>query len=329
MQISLVVPIRNEEETIGALVDSIRAQNRPPDEVVFVDGGSTDRTVARARELTAGDSRFEIIEAGDATPGRGRNVGIAAAQFDWIALTDAGIRLETTWLERLVEVVERDDEVKVVYGNYEPVGDSFFERCAALAYVIPKQQRDGARIRGPFIASSLLRREVWKAAGGFPDLRAAEDLIFMERIREMGFRTGWAANATAWWKLQQSFKSTFRKFVLYSKHNVWVGRQWDWHYGITRQYLIALVFLILAIVHSPWWLAVVGLGLIARTLKNIWRKREAKGLLWTLNPLRVACVAAIILTVDLATFVGWAQAIFQRPANKIKTQAATSGEIDR
>ena len=48
--ISLVVPVREEEGSLAALVDSIRRQTRPPDEVLLVDGGSTDRTVALAGE---------------------------------------------------------------------------------------------------------------------------------------------------------------------------------------------------------------------------------------------------------------------------------------
>lgn len=323
MQISLVVPVRNEEESIGALLDSIRAQTLQPDEVLLVDGGSTDKTVALARRLIAGDSRFELIEAGDATPGRGRNVGIGRARYDWIALTDAGIRLEPQWLERLASVVEKDPEVKVVYGNYEPVGDSLFERLAALAYVSPKEQREAGLIRGPFIASCLMRREVWQSVGGFPDQRAAEDLAFIERIKEHGFRTGWARDATVWWRLQPTLARTFRKFVLYSKHNVWAGRQWDWHYGITRQYLFMLVFVALAAVHSFWWLLVPVLFFLARVMRRMWPHAEGRNLLWLLNPARLAGVSVILLTIDLATFIGWAQAVLQRPAARQRAQTVT------
>jgi glycosyltransferase involved in cell wall biosynthesis len=323
MQITLVVPIRNEEETISALIDSILRQTRQPDEVLLVDGGSTDKTVERARSLIDGDSRFEVIEAGDATPGRGRNVGISAASFDWIALTDAGIRLEPTWLERLVKAAESEPGVQVVYGNYEPVRESLFESLAALAYVSPKQERGRGLQRGPFIASSLIRREVWQLVGGFPDLRAAEDLIFMERIREHGYLTAWAADATVRWKLQPTLARTFRKFVLYSKHNVWAGRQWDWHYGILRQYLFMLFFVALALVHSFWWLVVPVLFFLLRVVRRINAHREGRSLLWLLNPLRVVGVGLVLLTIDVATFVGWAQAAWQRPAQAAGAQTVT------
>jgi glycosyltransferase involved in cell wall biosynthesis len=304
--------MRNEAATLDALLASIRQQTRPPDEVLLVDGGSTDDTAALARAATESDPRFKVIEAGPATPGRGRNVGIAAASNDWIALTDAGIRLDPHWLERLAQVAEAQPEVEVVYGNYEPVTDTFFERCAALTYPAPRAQRPGGVMRGPFIASSLVRREAWAAVGGFPDLRAAEDLIFMEQLARRGTRTGWAVGATVWWQLQPTLWRTFRKFVLYSKHNVWAGRQWDWHYGVARQYAVFALFVVLALAHNAWWLTVPAAAVAARAAKSILRRREGRPLSWLLNPARFLGVALIILTIDLATFVGWAQALWQR-----------------
>src|SRR5213593_4350868 len=192
--VSLVVPVRDEASSIGALLESIQGQTFPPDEIVFVDGGSKDDTVRQLRRAAREDER--------------------------IPLTEAGTRPERTWLERLVDEVRRDTSLQVVFGHYEPVIVSFFERCAALAYVSPAQRRPGGMMRGPSIASALLRRSVWRAAGGCPDLRAAEDLIFMEAINNHGFTTGWAPGAVIWWQLQPSLGRTIRKFVSYSRHNV-------------------------------------------------------------------------------------------------------------
>jgi len=314
-KVSVVIPVRNEVGSLPELIASLQSQTFPPAEVVIVDGGSTDETVALARRLTADDSRFRVVEAGQATPGRGRNIGIAAARNDWIALSDAGSRLEPQWLEQLIATVQRDPAVAFVYGNFEPIVDSFFTRCASLAYITPKQVRPGGLIRVPCIASSLVRRDVWRQVGGFPDLRAAEDLMFMETIERQGHKVGWAPQATAWWHIQPTLRRTYKRFALYSRYNVWAGRQRFWHYGILRQYLLGFIFLVLAFVHSPWWLGVIALALAARTAKSIWgRRREKPGLGWLFNPLQFLGVAVIILTVDLATFVGWAQALLQRPA---------------
>jgi glycosyltransferase involved in cell wall biosynthesis len=317
MRISLVVPLRNEAATLQSLVASIARQTRQPDEIVLVDGGSTDATMALMRRLADVDARIRPVEAGEATPGRGRNVGISTAAHEWIALTDAGLTLEPTWLEELARAAVATEGVEVVYGNYEPVADTLFARCAALAYPPPKQERPGGRMRGPSTASMMLRREVWQRLGGFPDLRAAEDLIFMRRIERAGCRVAWSPRATVWWQMQPGFRRTFRKFVLYSKHNVWAGLQSDWHYGVARQYALVAPFLVLAVVHSAWWLAVVALWLAARVGRTIWRRREGRGLAWALHPVRFAGVALILLTIDAATFVGWAQAALRaRPASR-------------
>jgi len=314
MNVSVVVPVRNEEASLQQLIRSLQSQTFAPAEVIIVDGGSTDKTVALARSLTADDEKFRVIEAGQATPGKGRNIGIAAARFDWVALSDAGNQLEPKWLERLVAPVENDAAVAFVYGNFEPVVDSFFTRCASIAYVPAKQPRPGGLIRAPFIASSLVRRDAWQKVGGFPDLRAAEDLIFMEAIEREGFKVGWAPQATAWWHMQPTLGRTYKRFQVYSRYNVWAGRQRYWHYGIVRQYLAALIFVLLAILHSPWWLVVIAIGFMARVARRVWQRRDGHGAGWLLNPLQFVTVAVIILTIDLATFVGWAQALWRRPA---------------
>jgi glycosyltransferase involved in cell wall biosynthesis len=327
LRVSLVVPVRDEAATIGELLAGLAAQTRRPDEVLIVDGGSRDATVQLLREAAARDPSLRVIEAGEATPGRGRNVGIAAAANDWIALTDAGNRPEHDWLERLVEVVSRDPTVEVVYGNFEPVAETFFERCAALAYPPPKRERPEGRLRTPFIASSLLRREVWHRVGGFPDLRAAEDLMFMEEIERQGFKVGWATRATVHWRLRPTLASTYAKFVLYSRHNVWAGRALYWHYGIARQYAVASVFIALAVWHSPWWLVAVALWLVARAARSIWRRRDGMSLWRALDPAQFIGVLVIILTIDAATFVGWAQALRRSPnAERARQSAARKSE---
>jgi glycosyltransferase involved in cell wall biosynthesis len=308
LAVSLVIPVRNEELSLPVLLDSIRRQTSAPDEVIFVDGGSSDKTIRFLQELAVVDASVRVIETGGATPGRGRNVGIAAAKNEWIALTDAGIRLEATWLQRLKEAAMADSSTQVVYGNYEPIGGTFFERSAALAYCPIKQLKPDGWIRGPSTASLLIRRNVWHQAGGIPDLRASEDLIFFERIAAGGFIVRWAPEATAWWQIQPTLGSTFRRCRLYSMHNALAGRQRHWHYGVLRIYLIAGVLLCLGAV-SAWWLLAIPLGVAVRAGKSIWMRRDGRSILWACSPFQFVAVTVILLTLDLATFVGWIQAL--------------------
>jgi glycosyltransferase involved in cell wall biosynthesis len=127
MKVSVVVPVRDEEGSIRELLDSLLAQTRPPDEIVITDGGSIDATPQIIEDYIRRGAPVRLIRAGAALPGRGRNLGAAQASFEWLAFTDAGIRLENNWLEALISKAEANDSIDVVYGSWEPVTDSFFK----------------------------------------------------------------------------------------------------------------------------------------------------------------------------------------------------------
>jgi glycosyltransferase involved in cell wall biosynthesis len=325
LRISLVIPVRDEAATISDLLASIRSQTLRASEIVFVDGGSLDRTLEILRGSAEKDSSLHLVEAKDAMPGRGRNIGIEAASNDWIALTDAGIWLEPTWMERLVAQVERDPSVNLVFGAYEAQTGTFFQQCAAAAYVASKQQRPGGLMRGPSIASCLLHRNVWRMVGGFPDLRAAEDLVFIERCQQVA-RIAWAPQAVVRWQLQPTLTATFKRFALYSYHNILAGRQRFWHYGIARKYFVALLIVILAAVHNRAWLLLLGFAAIARVARSIWNYDEQQRIAWLFSPLRLILVGTILAVVDAATFVGWGHALWYKAKNMWVLSQRPSGE---
>jgi glycosyltransferase involved in cell wall biosynthesis len=313
-KVSVVVPIRDEESTIGTLLECLSAQTRRPDEVVLVDGGSTDRTRVIVQDFMKKADGIRLISAGRAYPGEGRNAGIEKAEHEVIALTDAGVRLDPEWLEKLCVPVERDPSIAVVYGSYEPVTNTFFEQCAALAYVPARLGSDKGNIRGPFIASTLFRKEVWAAVGGFPDYRASEDLIFIERVEQGGFRTAYAPGARCYWQLAPGWRATFRRFALYSYHNLVAGRGRYWHKGVMRYYLAALPFAVLGVVHDFLWFCVPLAGFVARVGRTIWPKRKEFGIRGPLRLSRWAGVTLLLGLIDIATGVGalawaWRRAI--------------------
>ena len=180
--ISLVVPLQDEESTIESLLSSIAAQTLTPNEIVLVDAGCRDATFSRATALGV-DLPLQVVPAGRVYPGVARNAGVEASTHEWIAFTDGGVVVDTSWLAGLA--ARADPSVDVVYGNYEPVCDSYFTECAAIAYISAKNE---SGTRGASLASCLIRREVVIRAGGFPPFRAAEDLIFIQRLCDVGAR---------------------------------------------------------------------------------------------------------------------------------------------
>lgn len=309
LPVTLVIAVRDEEHTLPALLSDIGRQVAGPAEVVLVDGGSRDGTVRVAAAEAIRDPRYVVLEAdGGATPGRGRNLGIAVARHEWIALTDAGVRLEPDWLAELWRVHCRTPEAGVVYGNFEFDTRSFFEDCAAVAYGTPKRTIAAGRVRRPAVVSCLAHRSTVDAVSGFPDLRAGEDMIFAQRVEDSGVPIAWAPDATVWWRLRPDFRSTFERFRLYSYHNTLAGQQAHWHHRMARSYVPVAAGIVLSGVHSRRWLLVSGGTLAARVAVRLRRHDEGRGWTWWVRPDRAGLVAALLVANDAATALGWWQA---------------------
>jgi len=310
LKVSLVIPVFNESATIVDLLHTIKSQTAPPEEIIIVDGGSTDNTAQITADFIKANLGFKLIKTGRAMPGEGRNIGTANAKCEWIAYTDAGIKLTPEWLHQLADIAKKNPEASIVYGNYAPEITNVFERAATIAYV-PAQKRGS--IRNKTIVSCLIKKNVWVATGGFPGWRAAEDLAFMEKAEQLGYSFVEAPDAMVYWQLRPGLRSTYKKFALYSKHNVWANRQKYWHYGVARQYLVLLPFIAAGIFHSWYWLLALPAWIIARATKRVWIHRHQFGIKILFNPLIFFLVSLILLVIDAATIIGWVKAILTPP----------------
>jgi glycosyltransferase involved in cell wall biosynthesis len=305
--VSLIIPVQDEASSIEALIQSINSQTLPPDEVLIVDAGSADETIQRAHAVPIRVS-LRIIEAGRIYPGVARNTGAAASKLEWIAFTDGGIVLERDWLAGLAAAL--GEVTAVVYGSYEPVCDSFFKQCAAVAYV-PGKRPEG--IRGPSVASCLVRRSAFEAVGGFPPYRAAEDLIFINRLQRQGFGRTFAPRAVAHWQMAADPRGTFRRFAAYSYHNLVAGWGRHWHLGLAKLYgLLGLATAVAVLVGLS---LLTGLLLpfffIGRAIKAAWVKRGSFDFR-TLTAGRVLGAAGVLVIVDAATLCGYLRWLWLR-----------------
>ena len=199
VKITLIATVRDAAEHVPGFLRSIAAQTRAPDEVVIVDGGSTDGTL----DLLRSDAAITVIAEPDANIARGRNVAIAHASHDMIAVADADCEYEPGWLAALAAPLEAGADVAM--GWTEPIiGTALDVYVSSLGLPLSPDEIDPARFM-PSARSVAFRREVLDAVGGYPEwLAIGEDMWVNHRWRELGLDMRFAPDAVARSKLWAS-----------------------------------------------------------------------------------------------------------------------------
>jgi glycosyltransferase involved in cell wall biosynthesis len=218
-QVSVVVTVKNEEASILQLLHSFENQSLKPQEVIIVDGGSTDGTVKAVESFIGSQSSFKLISTNGANRSKGRNLGISAASSEIIACTDAGAVLDERWLENLVKPLMNGD-ADFVGGVYVQSGKSRLQKCIGiLQYPNPEKLRTEDFL--PSSRSVAFKKSVWNTVGGYPEhLEKAEDTYFDLMAQRKGFKVALAKDAVVLWPARKSLRELFWQYSSYAEWDV-------------------------------------------------------------------------------------------------------------
>lgn len=217
-RIAVVTTVLNEREGIRELLDGFLAQSRRPDEIIVVDGGSSDGTLDTLHQYAAVHAELRIIVSPGVNIARGRNIGIARAEADIIAVTDGGCRPQPQWLERLVQPLIDDPGYAAVTGARHIVAANRFERFAGLLSTSTNAAREEDRVFHG--RNSAFRKSLWEAVGGYPEwLYTAEDTLFARRAKALGARVALADSAVVAWRPRPTLRKLAKQYFLYGRGN--------------------------------------------------------------------------------------------------------------
>lgn len=217
MKVTLVATVRDAAAELPQFLASVAAQTRPPDEVVIVDGGSHDGSV----EILRNAGGVVLIEEPGANIARGRNLAIAAATHDAIAVSDADCVLDPAWLERLTAALEAGADVAM--GTYRAVVRGLWEACAAAVSVPEASEVREDRFM-PSARSVAFRREAFEAAGGYPEwLDIGEDMYLDHRWRQAGARMVLVREAVVGWRPRPRPVQHWRQYSGYARGDALAG----------------------------------------------------------------------------------------------------------
>ncbi len=131
--VSVLVPIYNVERYLPQCLDSLRAQELDDIEFVCVDDGSTDGSLAIAREFEAVDARFKVISKANAGYGHTLNCGLDAARGTYVGVVESDDFCTKGMFSQMLSCARRHD-LDIVRSSYyrywsEPVERVEFEPC--------------------------------------------------------------------------------------------------------------------------------------------------------------------------------------------------------
>jgi glycosyltransferase involved in cell wall biosynthesis len=331
VQVSVIATVLNEGPAVEHLLESLASQSRLPDEVVIVDGGSTDDTLEVLwRWSESGRLPLRVLEEPGANISEGRNVAIAAATSDLVASTDAGVRLEPDWLEALIAPFEdphADPSLAVVSGWFVADPQNPFE-TAMGATVLPHVREIKEKSFLPSSRSVAFRKEAWESVGGYPEwLDYCEDLIFDLRLKERYEPFAFAPNAAVHFRPRGSLRSFFKQYYQYARGD---GKADLWRKRHAIRYLTYLVagpvLVLLALFPSPWWWLVLLAGVAIYTAtpyRRLWPMLAAYGPLDRLKALLQVPVIRVVG--DVAKMAGYPVGLQWRWRNRHRPEVHWRG----
>ena len=268
--VSVILTILNEGENIRVLLDALQQQTQKPDEIVIVDGGSTDGSISIINDYNEKHGNISLYIEPGVNIAKGRNLAIEFARNDLLAVTDGGCRPEPDWLRALILPLVEYENVSAVAGKIVVESVSDFEYCSGLLST-PKFDESNSSQRGMFYGRcSAFRRSLWEQVGGYPEwLYTAEDSLFAIAAKESGLRAVYAEDAILHWRPRPNLSKTAKMFYLYGRGNGrinWGSATGSWYW--LRYYALLLASFVMGFWFSLAWL-VLAIILVVLSLRLI------------------------------------------------------------
>lgn len=230
--ISVVIPLLDDRDGLARTLAALGRQERLPDEVIVVDGGSRDGGDELARRWPDRRLAVRVLSVPGSTIGSARNAGVGSARHAWIACTDATCAPVPGWL---AAIDAQRPHADFVAGIVLIDADNALQRVLAVTHYPSADELDGTpswvawshrlfgrghtpdRVGGGSMAFSAA---AWRAAGGLPEGDAGEDRGFVLAVLAAGLRVVRARDAAVRWPPPPTWRANIRQFHRYARGDV-------------------------------------------------------------------------------------------------------------
>jgi glycosyltransferase involved in cell wall biosynthesis len=205
--ISILMPVRNEERYLQATLDSLYRQSFNDWELIAVDDGSSDRTPNILADATRKDSRIKVIRLEVGGLVSALNIGLQACHAPLLARLDGDDICHPKRLELQSKYLETHPDVGLVASNFRHFSRSSLKQ-GMLDYELWQNSltehslviRD-LFVESPFVHPSIMtRRIIMENLGGYQDKGWPEDYDLWLRMAEAGVKFARLPQTLLFWR---------------------------------------------------------------------------------------------------------------------------------
>ena len=168
--VSVIVPCYNQASFLGESLGSVLDQTLKNWECIIVNDGSTDNTEEVASIWIKKDNRFKYVAKANGGLSSARNKGIEHSRAKYIFPFDSDDRLHPSYLEKAIDILEKDDSIEVLTSKVQ-----FFGIKEAV-YQLPHYTFETLLLKNCFIACSVFKRASYLKVKGYDEnLKSFED----------------------------------------------------------------------------------------------------------------------------------------------------------
>ena len=229
-KVSLIVTVLNEEDTVDQLLDAIVNQTQTPNELIIVDGDSSDNTVKvierfiedQQKNSALFSKHFTLKILPNSNRAQARNWAIAHAKHSLIAITDAGCVPQPGWLKNLFQTYQ-EKKTPIVGGFFYGLPETSFEQ-AVVAYTLEMPHRVNPSSFIPTTRSVLITKKIWQKLGKFDEkLTTNEDFPFFFFAQQKGIQISFAKEALVGWMPRKNLKEFVQMIFGFAKGDIEAG----------------------------------------------------------------------------------------------------------
>lgn len=179
-KVSVIMPCYNDGRYIEEAVESVIAQTYPDIELIVIDDGSDDQETLDILEHLR--DQITLLKTNHVRPAGARNYGIERATGKYILPLDSDDRIDRSYIEKAVKILENNENVGVVYCEAELFGEK------SGKWELPAYSFENMLLDNVVFVTALFYREDWENAGGFNThmLAGMEDYDFWLSILGLG-----------------------------------------------------------------------------------------------------------------------------------------------